>query len=125
MYERVCIVAAMDKSAISFGLCTIRTSRPAISDRLHRARWLKTKRSTPADWRDICVSIVAIVNLAHFAAYATLYQTYSAETHHTHSVDGAYLLWQCGNFIIFNRSTLCIYIISAAKLHLAGCNNAM
>lgn len=100
MYERVCIVAAMGKSVIGFGLCTIRIGRTAMANRIHRTRWPKTKRSTSTDWRYICVSIVATIILAHLTAYATLYKTDSTETNHTHFVDGTHLFGQCGNLSI-------------------------
>lgn len=70
-------------------------------DCLHSERWIHKKRSTaPGRWA-VRVGIGAIVYMAYITTYAPFYQANSPKANHTDSLDGAHLLWQCGQFTSF------------------------
>lgn len=63
----------------------------AAVDHLHGQRWFHEERSIDSHRRPICGLLVSDLPVAHHATRETFHQTNTAETNHTHFVDGANL----------------------------------
>lgn len=90
------IVAAMDKSHSDSVVHIVCVNRGAVADCVYGKRWFHKKGSTNLGWRTVCADISATLHMAHSPAYASFYKTNSAEANHSHIMDGAHLLRQCG-----------------------------
>lgn len=88
-------MATMDSSTAYPNLCSVRDHyHSAANSELGEGR-VHAQGSVDPDWRPLCAGSCPHFSLAHYTTYHPLYETHSAETHRTDTMDGPDLCIKC------------------------------